>query len=515
MKPLPFLLMGSLFLISPSCFSASLEDLAKPQLFKARRSSSYDRTGGNADNRPVPPGETVTIADIKTPGCITHLWFTQMYEGRGALRNLVLRAYFDGSPTPCIEAPLGDYFGLGHSATYAYASEPLAVGTWGGLNSYWRMPFHSSARLTVTNEGRRHCNALYYYVDYEEWDEPRPDEAHFHAQYRQAFPCVKGHPYVILEATGTGHYVGCNLSIEQRQDSWWGEGDDRFFIDGETTPSIVGTGSEDYFSGAWCYWNEFAYPYIGMPFRGRVRLDGIMERYLPHLTREEAAKEWHWPVAWRVGDLWNVYRYHVKDPVPFKTSLRLEIEHGYINNEREDNYSSVAYWYQSHPHGPQPKMPKALERMPDYMRLHRRADGKWEGEDFVDVATASAGKLFDAEQHFWGDLFSRRSVLEWTPAETGDTLTLPLDFSTTSTSKLELALVATRSGGKFDVQFGDELSTGGLDLYQESVFPEKRLVRLGPVDQATTQTVKLKFTALGKMEKSEGMKLMVDWVSVR
>ena len=156
----------------------------------------------------------------------------------------MLRIYFDDLPEPCVEAPLGDFFGLGHAQTYAYASQPLAVGTHSGLNSYWPMPFAAKARLVVANEGAQDCNALYFQIDYRTLDQPLPDGLHFFAAYRQAFPPLKEKPYQILQTDGgQGHFAGCNLSVEQQDEGWWGEGDVAMFIDGEAKPSIAGTGS--------------------------------------------------------------------------------------------------------------------------------------------------------------------------------------------------------------------------------------------------------------------------------
>lgn len=516
-SPGPALAALTLILFAPQAVRADpLADLPRHKEFKARRESSYDRSGGNADARPIPPGATLTIAELQGPGCITHLWFTHLYIGRAGLRKLVLRAWFDGAETPCIEAPLGDFFGLGHAQTYAYGAQPLAVGTHGGLNSFWRMPFARSARLTVTNEGRQPCHAFYYYVDYETYDKPLENTAHFHAHYRQAMPCVKGQPYTILDARGRGHYVGCNLSIEQGEESWWGEGDDRFYIDGETTPSLVGTGSEDYFSGAWCYWNEFAYPYFGMPFRGRFLPDGRLDRYTPDLKREDA-REWHWPVAWRKGDLWNVYRYHVLDPIPFRQSLRMEIEHGFINNERQDHYSSVAYWYQDEPHAPQPPLPPVEERLPVYMRLQDRGDGLFEGEDFADdpATTVTEGYPYDGDFSFWGDLASRDAVLHWTPETSGSELRLSIPVAEPGRYELLTTTVLTRRGGEFEVALEDQALTASLDLFHDSIFPKPVAASLGEMDLRKGPAV-LRFRFKSRHPKStESAQLSLDILQLR
>jgi hypothetical protein len=494
------------------CAAGTLDSIATRQDFSARRESSYDRSGGNADNRRIGPGATLTIADIDGPGAITHLWFT-FIQGRDGMRDLVLRAYFDGAETPCVEAPIGDFFGLGNNQIYPYASEPLAVATYSGLNSYWKMPFSRHARLTVTNQGSVPCGAFYYYVDHQAYDKPQPDTVCFHAVYHQAMPCRKGEPYVLLEAQGAGHYVGCNLSIEQLQDSWWGEGDDRFFIDGETTPSIVGTGSEDYFGGSWCYSTEFAFPYIGMPLRGRFSPDGTFVHSRPGMPEKEAA-EWKWPVAWRIGDLWNVYRYHIQDPVPFRKSLRVEIEHGHINNERQDAYSSVAYWYQSEPHGPQPPLPGALERRPFCMRPHEQADGKYELENFAAETTCTRGIAIGTEEGFWRGLYSWVGGLNWEGGKAGDTMTLPLAVEHGGRFKVDLHGIRTRASGIFDVALDGTSVLRAIDMHESSVFPVKRKLALGK-QELTTGTHTLVFRCAGKNPKAEDTRLVLDYLQLK
>lgn len=498
------------FAATPFClFADSLDELPALKEFRAARQSSYDRSGGNLDMRSVAPGETLEIANVQGPGCINHIWFTHMYSSRMSLRKLVLRAYFDGAETPCIEAPLGDFFGLGHTQTYSYASATLAIGTSGGLNSYWRMPFNKGARLTVTNDGKQRCGALYFQVDYQKYDKPSADATCFHAQYRQTMPCVKGQPYVLLEATGRGHYVGCNLSIEQLEDSWWGEGDDKFFVDAETTPSIWGTGSEDYFLGAWCFSHEYAYPFFGMPFRARLNNDGNLDHYWPDL-RGDAEQPWRWPHAWLKGDLWNVYRYHIQDPVPFTKSIRVEIEHGATDNERQDAYSSVAYWYQTEPHAKQPGMPTVGERTPYFLRPQEREPGLFEAEDLVDESTATRGELVESDQSFWGKAFSRHAMLEWNAKGNGDELAIPVSVGP-GRRRVTVETVSTRRSGEFQMSVDDN-TTGPVDLYLEAMVPIKVARELGTIDLPSTQTVTLRFRSTGKNAKSEARQLAIDTI---
>lgn len=332
-------------------------DLTRPQDYVLRRTSSYDRSGGNADAREVPAGGTLTLLDENGPGEITHIWMTIASRDRDHLKAIVLRMYWDGEQTSSVEAPVGDFFGLGLGAYHEYQSAPLAVGSIKALNSFFPMPFQKHARITATNEGSVPVAAFYFNIDWRAYDSPLPpDTLYFHAQFRQAAPNLgwtnqwtsngdskvndrknldaQGN-YVFLEAQGRGQFVGVTLSVLQNQDGWWGEGDDMFFIDGEQRPSINGTGSEDYFLGAWDFGDRpFSYLLFGAPVKG-----------------EEKA-----------GSESSVYRFHLDSPIPFTKSLRATIEHGHANH-RSDNYYSVAYWYQNEPHAAFPPLPPLADRL--------------------------------------------------------------------------------------------------------------------------------------------------------
>ena len=335
---------------------AWISSLPEAKDYVLKRSSSFDKSGGNADARRIEPGETYTLLDYEGAGMVSHLWFTIASEDPHHLKALVLRMYWDGEKTPSVEAPIGDFFGLGLGDYHNYQSIPLSVGSDKALNCFFPMPFQKQARITVTNEGSVRVDAFYYNLDYRIYTKPVSGEPlHFHAQYRQAAPNqgttnqwksngdmdskknLDGNGnYVWMEATGRGHFVGVTMSVLQNQDQWWGEGDDMFFIDGEKLPSINGTGSEDYFLGAWDFGGHpFAYGLFGAPVVG-----------------QEVA-----------GGRSSVYRFHLDSPIPFTKSLRATIEHGHANH-RSDNYYSVAYWYQSEPHGAFPALPTLEERIP-------------------------------------------------------------------------------------------------------------------------------------------------------
>jgi hypothetical protein len=257
-----------------------------------------------------------------------------------------------------VEAPIGDFFGLGLGTYYSWQSAMLSVGSSKALNCFFPMPYQRHARITVTDEGKNSVNSLFYNIDYRNEAQPLPKSTlYFHAQYRQAQPnhgwtnqwYQNSDPlveyrrntdgkdnYVWFEAKGHGQYVGVTMSILQNQDGWWGEGDDMFFIDDPSTPKqSIGTGSEDYFLGAWSFGSSFAYQLYGAPVVG------------PGLA----------------GDRDSVYRFHLDSPIPFKQYMKATIEHGHANH-RSDNFYSVAYWYQAEPHMAFPPLPAADERIP-------------------------------------------------------------------------------------------------------------------------------------------------------
>lgn len=316
--------------------------------FESRRASSSDRNwkSGNGDARPIPPGGTLTLAELDGPGIITHIWFTIAHEDPFYSSQLTLRMFWDGEEHASVEAPVGDFFGIGHGVDRPFQSLPIRVTSDGrARNCYWPMPFQRSARITATNESDKPCHAFYYYIDWQKHRQLPADTACFHAMYRQEFPCVMGRNYLLADIEGRGHYVGTVQSVYHCSPGWYGEGDDFFFIDGATEPQLRGTGTEDYFCDAWGFRQQDG-PFYGTP---------LWEGY-------------------SAGDRSSAYRWHLVDPVTFQKSLRVEIEHkgsqtfpdgkgdGFI--ERDDLMSSVAFWYQTEPHKPWPALPAGKDRLP-------------------------------------------------------------------------------------------------------------------------------------------------------
>lgn len=321
--------------------------LARLRNYKNLRSSSWDRTGGNADSVALEPGQATTILDAKGAGVVTHIWFTINSPDPMHLKNLVLRAWWDGELTPSVEVPVGDFFGLGLGEYFIYQSALLAVAPMKALNAYFQMPFATAARITLTNEGTVRTKNLYFAVDYVALASLPRGLGRFHAQYRQAAPCkavksdgknLSGQDnYVFLEAKGKGHFVGVTQAVVQNENGWFGEGDDMIFVDGDAMPTINGTGTEDYYNGAW----DFG----GQPFAN-------LHQGAPYIANPE-----------RTGGRYCLYRWHIESPIAFERSIRVTIEHG-TANDRSDDFYSTAYWYQNEPHAAFPALPAPSERVP-------------------------------------------------------------------------------------------------------------------------------------------------------
>ena len=336
------------------------------------RASSYEANGRNGDRWIIAPGETRVLADLKGPGCITHLWMTQ--GGRTTFRDVLLKMFWDGEEHPSILAPLGDFFCLGHNIIASFQSLPFSASTAASranhvaanaaLNCYLQMPFNRSARIEVTNEGAEPYGQ-YFYVDYELYKKPLADDtAYLHAQFHRENPCDGwGHEirvntpeanianrgrlaydtnYVILEARGRGHYIGCNLSVANFQGTWWGEGDDMIWVDGyKWPPDLHGTGSEDYLNQAW-----------GMQDNAFLMNGSSIYEH-------------------NTGGYQTSYVFHLTNPVRFKKSIKATIEHGH-GNHLANEMASVAYWYQQEPHKPFGILP-VQKRRP----VARVKDGDW------------------------------------------------------------------------------------------------------------------------------------------
>ncbi len=291
---------------------------------------------------PVKGGETFTLAEIDEPGVIQHIWITTHTDH---WRTLVLRAYWDGAEEPAIEVPYGDFFCNGWGVFAQVDSQMVAANPNGGFNSYWPMPFRKGARLTIENTSDAEA-IVYYQITYETGGD-YSEEAYFHAQWRRSNPLDEAVPHTILEGvTGQGHYVGTYIAWGVNSMGWWGEGEIKFYMDDDTEhPTICGTGTEDYFGGAWNFdipgkgYTAFTTPYLGMP--QVIRPDGL------YVSQQR----------------FGMYRWHVADPVRFATGLpKVDIQAlGWKSAGRylplRDDIASTAFFYLDTPTANRPSAP--------------------------------------------------------------------------------------------------------------------------------------------------------------
>ena len=320
-------------LAGPPAAADTLGDLTRPIRGRPMRASSGEfDPESNRDAHHVRPGQRFLLADLDGPGEVRHIWFTIAGLDRRYPRTLVLRIFYDGSATPSVETPIGDFFAAGNGMRANVSTLPIEVSSYGrALNSYWRMPFRKRCRIEVHNQGPE-TMTVYFQCDWLRLDALGDDVLYFHARYRQEHPAKPFSWYTLFEGEGEGQYVGTVFSSQNNLASWFGEADDRIYVDGEQVPSIVGTGTEDYFNDAW-----------------NLRLTS--HRRVGTTICEPKGEER------RI----TAYRWHIDDPIPFKTSLKVEIERRsfiavtdpetgkrrtYDFKYRPDDWSSVAFWYQ-------------------------------------------------------------------------------------------------------------------------------------------------------------------------
>lgn len=283
---------------------------------------------------PLKKGETVILADIKGHGIIQHIWMT---TDEKALRSCILRMYWDGEEYPSIEVPLGDFFANVHGLRYNVNSIPVVVNPTGGMNCYWPMPFYKSAKITLTNNYFEDISFFFYQITYCVPDEMDSGMGLLHAQFRRSVTKIEKPEHIILDGvSGKGHYIGTVIGWTQMSNGWWGEGEIKFYIDGDKEyPTICGTGTEDYFGGAWCFHDTFSTPFLGYPLWRKEQ--GEVPRH-------------------------GLYRWHILDPIIFHEDLKVTIQAlGWYPDRKfrplNDDISSVAFWYQTEPHNKFPAFP--------------------------------------------------------------------------------------------------------------------------------------------------------------
>jgi len=288
-------------------------------------------------------GETVTIMDVSGPGVIQHIWMATASNWAGNGRASILRFYWDGEATPSIEAPMTDFFAVGHDLFAPVNSLAVIVNHTSAVNCYWPMPFRKRARITFTNESENDLPLMTYQITYALTEIPE-NAGYFHAQWRRAVTDRSAPTYTILDGVrGEGRYVGTFLAWTQLSDGWFGEGEIKFYMDGDTKfPTINGTGTEDYFGGSYGFPQVYSTAYLG--------------NTLKHEGKGGPPK-------------WSLYRWHILDPINFRENLRVTIQAlGWWPTRKyqplADDIASVAYWYQREPHGEFPKLPPLIKRWP-------------------------------------------------------------------------------------------------------------------------------------------------------
>jgi hypothetical protein len=471
--------------------------LTAPQRYEAYRSSSNNEDPRSNDDskRPI-PGQSIVLADLQGPGMVTHIWVTIAANEYGWPRLLRLQVYYDDSPIASVDAPVGDFFGVGLGQERDLNSQMVRNTSSGrARNSYWPMPFRKRCRILITNEGTRRVSNLYYHVDWRKLESLPPGTRYFHARYRQELPTVMGRHYEFLNVKGRGHYVGTVFSIIQNEAGWFGEGDEFFFVDGKAKPNIEGTGTEDYFNDAWTL-RESSAPYFGVTIAQGTGL----------------------------GSRMSAYRWHVPDPVPFESSLRFNIEHagwtyradGSVRSgfeERKDLFSSVAFWYQDGIAADQPDLPYGPARLP-----HGNAR-QIEVEQSIAKVRTEKGKAEVQKEVFWS-----RDLLFLQAEGPGAKLHVPFEVAEDGDYELLAQIAHSPDYGIYDVLLdGQPITTdvrlehepganlgvaSGIDAWHHEIYVAedhplgwKKLTR-GPHT--------LTFVCTGKNLRSQGYNLGVD-----
>jgi hypothetical protein len=508
------LLAGLLILAASVSFAGSLDSLAKPQPGRSRRATSTFREGTNGqysatarpkgdleeksnfDNFRVAPGATNVLLDVKGPGVITHIWLTFLgpepqdwaKDGAANHQEMLLRMYWDVCAEPAVEAPVGDFFANCFGRRSEVISLPVVVEDADSYNCFWRMPFRKSARIEIINQSEKPIALLYYNIDWQQLPKIPKDTPYFHARYRQQYPCQGGEDYVVLETKGQGHYVGTVLAVRTRSPAWFGEGDEKIYIDGETEPSIWGTGTEDYFLSAWGL-KKTATPYFGVPYFDQ------------------------WGI---VGGHTSAYRWHVEDPLVFQRGIKVTFEHfGWIApdenpdnkstswNEREDDYASVAFWYQVGEPTQQPPVPHARERkLPSLERTvvsapQFNADGKH-----------GSGKI-----QLQNLAFHPGPQALYMPENSNDAW-LEIPFKVEKKEPLRLLLNTTKSYdfGRYQVSLNGIKLKDPMDFYKaEAADHEVHLLDFWP----DPGNYVLRLDCLGKNPQSQGYYLGVESLRLR
>jgi hypothetical protein len=425
-------------------YASPLSGLAEPREGVAMHEGSWDRKHQNDDALHVKAGETVTLFSHAGAGCVHRLWVTiAPREDAAILSQVILRMYWDGDEYPSVECPIGAFFGVGFGEQKDYISMPLDE-TSGGYNCYWPMPFHRSARWTLTNGAAKPIDSFYYNIDYTALDSVPQDTRCFHAQFRRENPTEPGRNYTILDTVGEGHYVGTALFMAGRGGLYFLEGNEMVYVDGAATPSIEGTGTEDYFCSGW-YFDRGTY---SAPYHGVIIKDEKRSRI-------------------------SAYRWHIEDAIPFRKSIRFTIEHGTGNAVTAD-YSSVAYYYLAGPSPAPNPLPKDLipSNLAPVATLN--IPGAIEAEGLVSTAKATAGGFWAQDMGPWeyGEGWSGKGALFWYVDNAGPELMLQVPVSASGVYDVLARVATSPSFGVVQFGLGGNPLGGPVDLYAAVMAPK-------------------------------------------
>jgi len=449
----------------------------------------------NWDNSNVAPGSKRVLLEAQGPGVVTHIWLTFLGpephrwapKGSADHQEMVLRIFYDGRSEPGVEAPVGDFFANCFGKRSEVKSIPVVVEDGDSYNCFWPMPFRRSIRIEIENQSTKPVSLLYYNIDWIKKKSLPPDTPYFYARYRQEYPARKGSDYLVLHTKGKGHYVGTVLAVRTRSPAWFGEGDEKIYIDGEKEPSIWGTGTEDYFLSAWGL-KTCSTPYSGTPY-----FDG-------------------WGL---LGGKTSAYRWHINDPILFDKEIKVTFEHfGWISpdetpdyratswNEREDDYASVAFWYQIGEPTFKPRMPNAAGRkLPSLDEIFRAApytDPKHHG-----VGTAVVQRIFD---------YPEGQVL-YIPASPQEAwFSMPFEVRRKKPVRLVLNVTKSYDFGLYQAFLNDFKIGPVLDFYSPTPRnSEFHLLDFWP----DPGTYTLKLVCVGKAPLSQGYRLGIESVRLR
>jgi hypothetical protein len=389
--------------------------------------------------------ETATLMDVSGSGVIQHIWLVE-----GLNRGIGLRFYWDGEETPSVEAPAPDFFAVGHGRFAQVNSLPVVVNPANALNCFWPMPFRTHARITLSNETDKDVELVAYQITYVETEVPAAAGT-LHAQYRRAVTTDRN-PYVILDGVkGRGRYVGTLLAWTQTEKGWFGEGEIKFYLDGDDQfPTICGTGTEDYFQGSYGFSKAYTTPYTGT--------------VLP--ASESAAPP----------NFWSLYRWHIQDPINFEQSLRVTIQTlGWGADGKykklSDDISSVAYWYQAEPHAPFPKLPNAPERLREVKRPPTWLAGAQECESLTIVNQTPGIVAEPQDVSSVGDGWSGGSQLFVRAGKEGDFVELAIPAKEPGPRMVILHATRAPDYGKLRFSINGKAAKATFDGYAKKPVP--------------------------------------------